>query len=317
MSDSTPDTFYNATILKLSLDHRQSSGDRNIWEKVWKMFYHMGKYHLYDAEYFLKIDDDSFFSAVNFRGFAQYFNADGEWYMGHTLMHAWSYKNVVFNSGTCYALSRGSLRKLYPMFSTSDFQNDKQRKHSKTFCVHRSGDQEDPTMGLCLRSIGINPTNTLDNQFRERFHTFRPGDHKKIQRERTWFWKHKHLNVGFGQNCCSPNAISFHNYKKNPSLQMKELDDIYNSVFVVNGSEKVVKVFEVPMEGSTFLFNDKSAPVHDQWLNVKHIPRGQRIYKGVGNERYCHQCERYDIQANGMVRGDFDYYYNLVYGTVG
>ena len=62
--------IFNATVLKLTFDHPQSTKDRNIWEKVWKMWYHIGKYHLNDGDFFFKIDDDSFFAAVNFRGYA-------------------------------------------------------------------------------------------------------------------------------------------------------------------------------------------------------------------------------------------------------
>ena len=138
------------------------------------MWYHIGKHHLYSGEWFLKIDDDTFFSAVNFRGFARYYNPDKTWYFGHTLLHIWRSKNIVFNSGTCYALSRGSLEKLVTIFNTEAFLNDPQRKHrGKQFCVHRAGAEEDPTVGLCLRSLGVQPTNSLDNEFRERFLPFR------------------------------------------------------------------------------------------------------------------------------------------------
>merc|ERR1712048_134518 len=250
-----PDTLFNATILKLTFDHKQSTKDRNIWEKVWKMWYHVGKHHLNDGDFFFKIDDDSFFSAVNFRGYAQYYNPDGRWYFGHTLMHTWSYKNVVFNSGTCYGISRGSLRAVFPIFETDAFLNDPKRARSKSYCVHRRGDQEDPTMAICLRSLGINPTNTLDNEYRERFLTFRPPDHAKIPREGTWFWRHKHPKVGFGENCCSVNPISFHNFKKNAYLQFEEMDHKYNVAEGVDG-----KVFEVPMNrnNETFLFDEKT-----------------------------------------------------------
>ena len=37
------------------------------------MWYHVGKHHLNDGDFFFKIDDDAFFSAVNFRGLHIYF----------------------------------------------------------------------------------------------------------------------------------------------------------------------------------------------------------------------------------------------------
>lgn len=138
------------------------------------MWLHVGTHHLDEAEWFIKIDDDSFLSAVNMRGYAKYFNPDGKWYFGHTLMHLWSSKNLVFNSGTCYAISRGSLRSVLPIFRSHEFQHDTKRRHSRpNYCTHRGGDQEDPTMSVCLKSVGVQPTNTLDEQFRERFLPFR------------------------------------------------------------------------------------------------------------------------------------------------
>ncbi len=52
------------------------------------------------------------------------------WYFGHTLMHSWHYKNIVFNSGTCYGISRGSLRKVWHIFETEEFLSDPQRSRS-------------------------------------------------------------------------------------------------------------------------------------------------------------------------------------------
>merc|ERR1719334_710225 len=65
----------NVEILALSnLQFVQSSMERNIWDKVWKMWWHIFVHHIDDAEWFLKVDDDTFFSAVQFKGFAQYLN---------------------------------------------------------------------------------------------------------------------------------------------------------------------------------------------------------------------------------------------------
>ncbi len=81
----------------------------------------MGKNHLYDAEWFLKIDDDTFFSPVNFKGYARYFNPEQPFYMGNTLMHLWQSRNIVFNAGGCYALSRESLRRVINIFESEAF----------------------------------------------------------------------------------------------------------------------------------------------------------------------------------------------------
>ena len=71
-------------------------------EQILESIVHVGTQHLYDSEWFLKIDDDTFFSAINFKGFARYLNANKSWYLGHTLLHNWQRGNVVFNGGSCY-----------------------------------------------------------------------------------------------------------------------------------------------------------------------------------------------------------------------
>ena len=73
-------------------------------------------------------------------GFGQFYNPDGEWYFGHTLLHSWPYKNVVFNSGTCYGISRGTLRRVHPLFETEEFLNDPQRKKSWELTYHRKSE---------------------------------------------------------------------------------------------------------------------------------------------------------------------------------
>ena len=51
----------NVEILQLeNVNFIQSSFERNIWEKVWKMWYYIYINHINDAEWFLKIDDDTF-----------------------------------------------------------------------------------------------------------------------------------------------------------------------------------------------------------------------------------------------------------------
>ena len=52
---SAPDTLLNATILKLRFEHAQSTKDRNIWEKVWRMWAHVGRHHLAHFDFFFKV----------------------------------------------------------------------------------------------------------------------------------------------------------------------------------------------------------------------------------------------------------------------
>eukprot|EP01084_Bolivina_argentea_P040721 75195_1 len=97
--EEAPDSHLGFDFLKLPITSPQSGEWRNIWEKSWKTWYHVASNHINDSEWFLKIDDDTFFSPINFKGFARYFNPNKAWYFGNTLMHLWKSRNIVFNAG--------------------------------------------------------------------------------------------------------------------------------------------------------------------------------------------------------------------------
>ncbi|ETO24202.1 hypothetical protein RFI_12959 [Reticulomyxa filosa] len=162
--------------------------------------------------------------------------------------------------------------------------NDK--GEGKMHCMHRKGDEEDPTFAMCLHSLGIIPTNTLDNLFRERFLPFRPEDHfERVARTQTWFWQHKHPQVGQLANCCSDNPISFHNYKFTVAEFFRQLSDLYNIPEGVNG-----KKFEIPNKPSPFL-HDLLPFKADPYMNIPEPPRGQIIWKGHSVGMGCFQCD--------------------------
>ena len=121
--EEAPDEHMGYKFLKLHMNQPQSEDWRNIWEKSWKTWYHVGKYHINESEWFLKIDDDTFFSPINFKGFARYYNPNKPWYFGNTLMHLWRTRNIVFNAGSCYALSREALRRVTEVFESDSFIN--------------------------------------------------------------------------------------------------------------------------------------------------------------------------------------------------
>ena len=65
-----------------------------------------------------EVDDDSFVAYHNLQGFLQYYNADEPHYLGHVLLHRWKNDNIAFNSGTCYVVSRESIRRVGPILQS-------------------------------------------------------------------------------------------------------------------------------------------------------------------------------------------------------
>ena len=292
--EEAPDTYRGYEFLKLAVTTPQSEEWRNIWEKSWKMWQYVGTHHLEDAEWFLKIDDDTFFSPINFKGFARYFNPNRKWYLGSTLMHKWKQRNVVFNAGACYALSRGALEAVIPIFKTEPFLLRKAPKYAKWLCLQRDGPYEDHTMGVCLHSIGIDPVNTLDREYRERFSLFKESAHYDLKREtepNMWYWKEKPLELKEGEECCSDKMIAFHGYKHQEAVDsFKYLHEKYNIEEGVDG-----KVFEIPHPPQPFLHGPLNFTV-DEWRNAMTSKANDQLtYFGPGKERMCWKCNETSV----------------------
>mmetsp|Transcript_28626 Transcript_28626/g.45618 ORF Transcript_28626/g.45618 Transcript_28626/m.45618 type:complete len:280 (-) Transcript_28626:141-980(-) len=197
----------------------ESPKERNIWEKMWRTWKLAGTEYLNRAEYFVKVDWDSFLVAENLRVYGSYLNPDEPWYMGHTLFQRWRIQNLVYNSGTCYVLSREALRRL--AIRLHDIKSVC-KKCGGSQCLDREGAGEDPQTGGCLRDLGILPADTLDAKGMQRFLPFRPRDHlfrvEYTADQNDWFWAFKG-KIGQKQvkeNCCSPYPIAFHNFKTSP-----------------------------------------------------------------------------------------------------
>ena len=65
------------------------SGDRNIWEKVWRAWLWVSMHELHLAEWFAKVDDDTFLFPENLRWFVQHRRLDSgtPLYFGQKLFH--------------------------------------------------------------------------------------------------------------------------------------------------------------------------------------------------------------------------------------
>jgi len=276
--ESPPLSQENAVFWRLNITRKQSQGTRNIWEKVYKMWIKVYTDHLEEAEWFLKVDDDSFVAYHNLQGFLQYYNADEPHYLGHVLLHRWKNDNIAFNSGTCYVVSRESIRRVGPILQSMPQGHGRCRGVGAggfgrfCQCIDRSGDEEDPTMSLCLRQVGIYAENTLDREFRIRFHPFQPQDHKKIKKENSWFWRYQHPNRTDEENCCHGLPVTYHNYKKD-----KYTEQWYDMDKEINVPKDE---YPIPPAPRHFLYDPEIPFSVDAWRNIERTPKGQTIFLG-------------------------------------
>lgn len=89
-------------------------------------------------------------------------------YLGHTLHHS----TVPFNAGGIYVLSRGALR-LYGAKLPELVAMQRVPYTGKNECVDVETQDEDVMLGICLKSLGVTPTDTHDAKGRDAFFNFR------------------------------------------------------------------------------------------------------------------------------------------------
>ena len=127
----------------------------------------------------------------------------------------------------------------------------------------------------------------MDHELRERFLIFRDTDHLRMEREDSWFWKFKPRGVGDGKKCCSPHLISMHNYKA-----LEEAKRLYPELMERYNSHKNWDELLLPPRPRLVMWDRHEMDLEiDEFLNVLHPPRGQRIFKGEGKEWQCVDCK--------------------------
>lgn len=227
------------------------------------------------AEWFVKVDDDSYLFVDNLRHFAKFYNPNVPHFFGHTLPFRWKQDNIVFNSGVAYVLSRESLSRLAPVL-----RNMPQWKGGyRDRCVDRDGAGEDTSMGICLRSIGINPDNTLDHEYRQRFLLFsREGHERQKRRSGTWYWNYKPKIIPDAQNCCSDDMIVLHGFKghKEDDTAFQNFENVYYR----NGNDKK-RDLRIPPKPSLFLYDPADLDFKiDAYLNAEIRNSKQEVFLG-------------------------------------
>lgn len=192
---------------------------RNIWDKVHRMWVSIADKYIDKAEWFVKVDDDSFLFPNNLREFTKFYNPRIPRYFGHTLYNEWKSNNIVFNGGAAYVLSREALLRVsHRMRPLSETQAN---VFGDSQCNHQTGSGDDIWIAACLRDLGIVADNTLDQEGRMRFFAFRRWHHEAHERlprdEDSWYWKYKPAITATGANCCVPpsEVINMHGYKGN------------------------------------------------------------------------------------------------------
>ena len=171
--------------------------------------------HLEEYDWFVKLDDDSFFYADNFRYMVRrrQWDPESNVYFGHYLYEQSrpvDQPRAQFNLGAGYGVSRGLLRRIYPYFPTAVHSTIPQ----KSRCPEWFRWGEDVKFADCLRILypSLLPNRTRDEFDRETFNAFTPTHHLLLMQP-PWYERGfpkalitKQRHIG----CCSPRPVLWH-----------------------------------------------------------------------------------------------------------
>jgi len=264
VSQLPPNLIPRGQVLAVPMKRSADPERRNIWEKVHLMWSMIAEQFVEQADWFVKCDDDTFLFVENLRKYVQFMNPMIPRYLGHTLLFRWERDNIVFNAGSSVVLSKEAVKRLGPKLRSMPTH----RAGSRDTCADRDQAGEDTNLGICLRTLGINPESSLDEQGRERFLLFPEHGYYGIVRdnEKSWYWKLKPQITGQGRNCCVEHLISAHGYKKAKSDS--QFDKLYQK-FLNTMNETA----ELPPVPRLFLFDEDLLPFKiDEFRNVIPMP---------------------------------------------
>eukprot|EP01083_Nonionella_stella_P151249 483005_1 len=288
----TPNTHHSTikNVIYLPLRCTGSGLPIDRWEKNWKMYQYLYTFHSDEFEWIIRLDTDAWFSTPNFKGYAQYLDPEQPWYFGNTLAHAWRARNVVEVAGGVTVLSRESVRLLNRIFKTNEFL---QRKHLFTsaavsyhsYCHSKCSVIDDIIVAQCLRTVGVVPMNTLDEDFKNRFFCFRHDEvlASLINARYLWYWMDRFEGTAMLKNPFDgmvKRMIGWHGYKDSDEYKANrreiylELNAKYIEPYLLDWSD-----YPAPPKPVTFLFNTSFDDL-DEYLNVMNPPKMQKVWKG-------------------------------------
>lgn len=155
-------------------------GRDNLWGKTKEAFKYIRENHMQEAEWFLKVDDDTYVILENLRLLLSRRDTNEPTYFGRR------FKPFVdqgyMSGGAGYVLSREAVR----LFT--------QELKEGTRCRKDNAGMEDVEMGKCLEKVGVKVVDSRDSLGRETFHPFVPEHHliPSILKSDNWIFRYNY-----------------------------------------------------------------------------------------------------------------------------
>ncbi|KAH8378271.1 hypothetical protein KR093_010476, partial [Drosophila rubida] len=173
-------------------------GRENLWRKVMEAFKYVYKHHYNDADWFYKVDDDTYAIVENLRYMLYPYNPETPVYFGFKFKPF--VKQGYMSGGAGYVLSKEALRR----FVVEGIPDPKKCQPSTA--------PEDIEIGKCMEKLNVTAGDSRDWKGRGRMFPFVPEHHliANSRDKKFWYWQYIFYKTDEGLDGCSDNAISFH-----------------------------------------------------------------------------------------------------------
>ena len=218
-------TATDPRIPALNIEHEGPEEYNNMWQKSRAIWHYIGSHYLDQFDYFILGGEDLLVIPDNLRAYLKSLqqNPDQEDLFAGRRFKGYGINNYFNSGGAGYVLSRATLRKYY------------ETGYDHPDCnPHRHTAMEDVMLAECLRNVfHIGLTDTRDEQLRERFHPFGPGNHYNWRptpagAKKDWYEDYNaEWGLKTGVECCAPDSVSFH-YIKKPAMVRHIWSLLYN-----------------------------------------------------------------------------------------
>mmetsp|Transcript_1136 Transcript_1136/g.2387 ORF Transcript_1136/g.2387 Transcript_1136/m.2387 type:complete len:446 (-) Transcript_1136:1-1338(-) len=199
---------------------------RHIWEKMWRSWVYVDEHHSDRAEWFCKVDYDTFFFPENLkyfvRDYKQWDPYNEHHYFGHVIQHRQSGREpMVAGATACWShKTLKEIAQVYRDMPKGSTSGERGR------CEDRAHATEEVTTSLCLKKhLDVDAYPARDDELRE-FVTIAKIKEvltwNRTEQGEWWFWKGKPEGAGEMEECCAVRPIGLHKYKMtNEILEME------------------------------------------------------------------------------------------------
>jgi len=214
---------------------------RHIWEKMWRSWVYVEEHHATEAEWFCKVDYDTFFFPDNLKYYVrdvkQWDPLTEHHYFGHVIQHrSRKDKPMVVGASACWSRKTlGDIAQVYREMPKGSMKGERGK------CEDRAHATEEVTTSQCLREhLNIEPEAARDDQLREYVTIDKYPlvlTWNRTEQGEWWYWRGKPKEAGQMENTIARRPIGIHKYK-----QPEEILTLWEEFYGPSGNAAMEKV---------------------------------------------------------------------------